>query len=79
MAEEMKAPRWENEDMVWEHPDIKKIKCATCYLREPDRTGLGIKGATLGCCAAYPIKPHDVLWKGEDCPYYLDENEEDEV
>ena len=78
MAEERKAPRWEDEEMVWEQPDIHKIRCATCFLREPDRKGLGVKGATLGCCAAYPIKPNGVLWHNEDCPYYIDENEEDE-
>lgn len=70
--------RWDDEKLVFEMPDINKIQCKNCFLREKDRTELGIKGATLAICDAYDHKPKEILWDGEDCPYFIDENEEDE-
>lgn len=74
----MQKPRWENEEWTLEHPDEAKIACKDCYHREPDRTlysGKVIKGSTLGMCAAYSDKPDDILFNGEECPYYLCEDE----
>ena len=70
--------RWDNENLIMNHPDCEKIRCKDCFLREKDTPELGIKGATLGVCGAYSIKPTEILFDGEDCPYYIDENEEDE-
>lgn len=71
--------KWENEDWVTEKPDPEKIVCNKCFLRAEDRK-VGesvIKGCTLGICKAFPVtKPSEVLWKGAECPYFIDENEE---
>jgi hypothetical protein len=47
-------------------------------LRAKDRLDGEINGATLGVCDAYDFKPPQILMDGEDCPYFIDENEEDD-
>lgn len=78
----MEKPRWYNDNWVCDHPDENKIPCKDCFLREKDRDlgdGNKLKGCTLGICQAFPKgKPSFVLWKGESCPYYIDENESED-
>lgn len=71
-------PRWDNEELSWVQPDPKKIQCSKCMLRAKDRLDGEINGATLGVCDAYDFKPPQILMDGEDCPYFIDENEEDD-
>jgi hypothetical protein len=47
-------------------------------LRAKDRLDGQIDGATLGICEAYDFKPTEILFNGGECPYFIDENEEDE-
>lgn len=70
--------RWDDEELKFAMPDIEKIPCENCFLREKDRPETGIKGATLGVCEAYKSKPDAILFKGESCPYFIDENESDD-
>ena len=77
---ERHRPRWEDEDWTVETPDPEKCKCKKCFLREEDRQ-IGdrtIHGCTLGTCAAFNVKPNEILFQGEDCPYFIDEDEKDE-
>lgn len=71
-------PRWDNEELSWAQPDPQKIQCSKCMLRAKDRLDGEINGATLGVCDAYDFKPPQILMDGEDCPYFIDENEEDD-
>lgn len=71
-------PRWDNEELSWVQPDPQKIQCSKCMLRAKDRLDGEINGATLGVCDAYDFKPPQILMDGEDCPYFIDENEEDD-
>lgn len=71
-------PRWDNEKLSWVQPDPQKIQCSKCMLRAKDRLDGEINGATLGVCDAYDFKPPQILMDGEDCPYFIDENEEDD-
>ena len=71
-------PRWDNEKLSWVQPDPKKIQCSKCMLRAKDRLDGEINGATLGVCDAYDFKPPQILMDGEDCPYFIGENEEDD-
>lgn len=70
--------RWDNEELSWVHPDHKKIQCSKCMLRAKDRLDGQVDGATLGICEAYDFKPTEILFNGGECPYFIDENEEDE-
>ena len=78
--DEKKAPRWEEEDWVAEHPDPDKIPCKDCVYREKDREvgDTVILGAVLGMCQVYTDKPTHILFDGEDCPYHLTEEEMNE-
>lgn len=71
-------PRWDNEELSWVQPNPQKIQCSKCMLRAKDRLDGEINGATLGVCDAYDFKPPQILMDGEDCPYFIDENEEDD-
>lgn len=71
-------PRWDNEKLSWVQPAPQKIQCSKCMLRAKDRLDGEINGATLGVCDAYDFKPPQILMDGEDCPYFIDENEEDD-
>ena len=71
-------PRWDNEELSWVQPDPQKIQCSKCMLRAKDRLDGEINGATLGVCDAYDFKPPQILMDGEDCPYFIDENKEDD-
>ena len=71
-------PRWDKEKLSWVQPDPQKIQCSKCMLRAKDRLDGEINGATLGVCDAYDFKPPQILMDGEDCPYFIDENEEDD-
>ena len=74
----MKKSKFETSDDIGTltFPDETKIKCSTCELRNEDiKSGDKVikKGATLGICAAFSIKPYEILFKNEDCPYYIKE------
>ena len=74
--------KWEHDDWITVHPDETKIACKDCYFREPDRKAsdtVTIKGSTLGICKVYQVaKPSEVMFDYEPCPYYLNENEDEE-
>ena len=75
----MENQKFEKEDDIGalRLPDEKKIPCRDCMNRAKDRKfGLGtvVKGATLGVCDAFEIKPDFVLSGGQDCPYYMQED-----
>ena len=74
--------KWEHDDCVTVQPDETKIACKDCYFREPDRKAsdtVTIKGCTLGICKVYQVaKPSEVMFDYEPCPYYLNENEDEE-
>ena len=74
----MKNPRFDPDYAApLEFPDENKIPCKDCMLREKDRTlgkGTVLKGATLGICDAFGIKPSYIIDDGEDCPYYIKED-----
>ena len=75
---ERKAPRWEDEEMKWTLPDIEKIHCKDCILREPDRHPIDdftIEGATLAICQVYKSKPTGILFQNEKCPYHIGEDD----
>ena len=78
MVEKKRNPRFYDDNPVWVLPDENEIMCKDCYLREKDRKigNTVIKGATLGICVAFKVKPQEIL-NGEDCPYYIDENEDE--
>lgn len=84
MSEAKKNPRFEDDEWEVRHPDPEKVKCKDCFLREPDREvteDCTIKGCILGICKVFTAtnpKPYGILWNGESCPYYIDENEDDE-
>ena len=61
-------------------PDVNKIKCRDCMLREKDRpmNGWTIYGATLSMCDAFGDKPYEIAFNNEDCPYYISDSEEDD-
>lgn len=62
-----------------EMPDINKLQCKNCAFRAEDRLNGKIKGAVLAICQVFPGgKPEDVSWGKAECPYYVDENEDDE-
>ena len=71
-------PRWDNEELSWVQPDPQKIQCSKCMLRAKDRLNGEINGATLGICEAYDFKPPQILFDEAECPYFIDEDEEDE-
>ncbi len=67
-----KNPRFQDEALgTLRQPDIHRIYCRTCTWREEDRMDGKIRGATLGVCQVYSVKPYDILWKGVRCPYYV--------
>ena len=70
--------RWDNEKISWVQPDPKKIQCSKCILREKDRLDGEINGATLGICEAFKIKPPQILFDGAECPYFIDESDDEE-
>ena len=74
--------KWEHDDWVTVQPDETKIACKDCYFREPDRKAsdtVTIKGCTLGIYKVYQVaKPSEVMFDYEPCPYYLNENEDEE-
>lgn len=70
--------RWDHEELVWVQPDPEKIQCSKCMLRAQDRLNGEINGATLGICEAYDFKPYEILFHGEDCPYFINESIPDE-
>ena len=75
----VKNPRFETGDDLgaWEFPDVNKIPCRDCALREKDHklpNGKVWEGATYAICEAFGHKPDFILWKGEDCPYYIKED-----
>ena len=74
--------KWEHDDWVTVQPDENKIAGKDCYFREPDRKAsdtVTIKGCTLGICKVYQVaKPSEVMFDYEPCPYYLNENEDEE-
>lgn len=74
----MANPKWHDEDWTVNHPDPKEIACKDCFHREPDRKigSTTIKGCTLAMCGAFASKPPGILFQGEKCPYYLNENED---
>ena len=77
----MKNPRFEKEDDIGALllPNPKKIKCTTCMLREQDRPfgDETLNGATLAMCLAYGVKPNKILFDNEDCPYYINEKDDE--
>ncbi|MCD8397547.1 MAG: hypothetical protein LUD12_10290 [Lachnospiraceae bacterium] len=74
----MKNPRFTDEAIgALRQPDIDKINCKDCLLRAKDRLDGKIKGATLSVCEVYEIKPHGILWQNDDCPYYIDDKDDD--
>lgn len=77
----MANPRFEKCDDIGPlaMPDTKKIKCVTCTLREADRKigDMDILGASLGICDAFKVKPQEILFGNEECPYYVDEDLEE--
>lgn len=76
----MANPRFEDDNWgSFEKPDLEKIKCKDCKWRAKDRK-IGktvIYGASLSVCKAYSVKPREILWKNEDCPYYMKEDEDE--
>ena len=64
-----RKPHWA-EDLVTTPIDEKKIQCKDCALRERNNK----KDAFLGSCMAYTRKPVEILFDGEDCPYYIKED-----
>lgn len=74
--------KWEHDDWVTVQPYETKIACKDCYFREPDRKAsdtVTIKGCTLGICKVFQVaKPSEVMFDNEPCPYYLNENEDEE-
>lgn len=70
---ERTRPRWEDEEWILEKPN--PLQCRNCQWRAPDRKigSTTIKGYTLGLCQVMDVKPHEVIWKGEPCPYRLAE------
>ena len=66
--------KWEDDDWVTKYPEKDKIKCKDCIFRENDRKlneRQILDGATLGICKVYTVvKPSEILFDGEDCPYY---------
>ena len=74
--------KWEHDNWVTIHPDETKIACKDCYFREPDRKAsdtVTIKGCILGICKVFQVaKPSEVMFDNEPCPYYLNENEDEE-
>lgn len=70
--------RWDDEKLSWVQPDPKKIRCSKCMLRAKDRLDGKINGATLGLCDAYDFKPSGILFDGDECPYFIDEDTPDD-
>lgn len=68
---EARRPRWYDENWIGRHPDPEKVACRDCRMREPDTEY--VKGSTKIMCAAFGMKPHGVLWDGEECEYYAKE------
>lgn len=75
--------RWEDEELIFRHPDPEKIHCKDCILRKPDVTlesGSVLNGAAYGICLVFPLetggKPDEVLFKNQPCPYHVGEDEE---
>lgn len=72
-------PKWDNENVKLEFPDEEKIQCKDCVFRLKDAklpSGTVIKGCTKGLCEVYKVnKPHDVLWEGAECDYYVSEKD----
>ena len=62
----------------FEMPDLEKISCRDCAFRAKDRK-IGkdtVNGAQLAMCEVFPLlKPNEVLWENEDCPYYIGDDE----
>lgn len=70
----MARPKWEDDEFAPGAPDPEKIRCRDCIFRKEDTKVA--KGCTYSVCAVYPVcKPLEVLFRYEDCPYYLDEND----
>ena len=71
--------RWENDDWVVRSPIEQTVICKDCVFREEDRVYKGevvYKGACLGTCKCYPMsKPAGILYRGEDCDFYVSEND----
>ena len=72
-----KNPRFEDGTVnALRFPD--KMMCKDCAFRAEDVAGGQISGATLGRCFAYKTKPLGILLDGDECAYYLNENEKEE-
>ncbi len=59
-------------------PEEDEVICKDCIYRAKDIANGTIKGATLGVCDAYPIKPPSILLDGAECMYYCSEDEDEE-
>lgn len=80
MAEKrnMRNPRFAPDEVPeLRFPEEDKVVCKDCIYRAKD-IGTGadaVKGAVLGVCDAYPIKPPSILLDGAECMYYCGEDE----
>ena len=74
----MANPRFEKDDDIGPLvlPDEDRIMCSKCELREKDRVceGTVINGASLAMCEAFSIKPNEILFGNQRCPYYIAES-----
>ncbi len=76
----MKNPRFEDDFFdTMASPDIDKICCKSCMLRAKDvKFGDSVTpGAILFKCEVFSIKPPEIMDDYEECPYFIDENEEE--
>ena len=69
--------RWANEEWVLRTPDNDKIYCKDCAFRKKDVTvkGYVLKGSEYGYCDVYDMKPTEILYDGEKCPYYVSDKD----
>lgn len=64
-----------DKDEIWKTVQVnpEKIICKTCKYKNG---GQQYPHFTKGSCEIYPSplsKPHDVLFEGADCPFYMKE------
>jgi hypothetical protein len=70
--------RWDDEQFNMQTP-ANNIKCATCkYRLKPVTIGdYTAERYGYGNCDKYDLKPQGILWDGDPCEYYEEDDHEE--
>ena len=73
MSEELKIKKEEQAKELWTAVSPSAKRCRTCKFAYPD--GKYAKGCEKANCYVFENgedKPHDVLWDGANCDFYVE-------